>query len=181
MIPVETEDRRTSLKAKVLERLHDPVQLRVCVVSAVLLVGYGAIYMPLSKRIDETTRKLDREKKLYELAGSMKRLQEQYRSFHDRLPPQVDTKEWVHYVLEGVRSFPLKLNKLDCREPEKVGPYLAVVLQIEMEGSFFDIDKFLRWLETNRRMFRADDVRIGLSQTSNDVMVIRLTVLGIMG
>ena len=112
MTPTDSGDRRASLKAGLLERLHDPLQLRICVIAVVLLVGYGAVYQPLSDKIDETKRKLDRDKKLLDLAGSIEQLQEQYRSFEGRLPQQVDTKEWVQYVLEGIRRLPLKMSEI---------------------------------------------------------------------
>ena len=122
MTPTESGDRRASLKASLLERLHDPLQLRICVMAVVLLAGYGAVYQPLSDKIDETTRKINRDKNLLDLAGSIEQLQGQYRSFEDRLPQQVDTKEWVQYVLEGIRRLPLKMLKLDCRPPRKSAP-----------------------------------------------------------
>jgi hypothetical protein len=46
MTPTEPGERRTGLKAIVLERLHHPLQLRLLVMGAVLLAGYGGVYMP---------------------------------------------------------------------------------------------------------------------------------------
>jgi Tfp pilus assembly protein PilO len=181
MNTTETGDRRASLKANLFQRLHDPVQLRICVMSAVLVAGYGAVYMPLSQRIAATSKKLERDKNLLELAGRLERLQKQHRTFEDRVPQQTDTKEWVHYVLEGIRAFPLKLSKLDCREPKQVGPYRAIVLQIELEGSFFELDRFLRWLESNHRLLRADDVKLAPGKGGVDTLSMRLTVLGLTG
>ena len=181
MTATDSGDRRASLKAGLLERLHDPLQLRICVIAVVLLVGYGAVYQPLSDKIDETNRKLDRDKKLLDLAGSIEQLQEQYRCFEGRLPQQVDAKEWVQYVLEGIRRLPLKMSKFDCRPPQQLGPYQVVVLQIELEGSFFDLDKFLRWLESNQRLLRADDVTMAPARGNKGNMVMRITVLGMTG
>jgi hypothetical protein len=179
MSSTDTDERRAGLKAALLERLHNPVQLRICVISAVLLVGYGAIYMPLSAQIAEKSRILQRDKKLLDLAGRMERLQKQYRVFEGRLPQQTDSKEWVHYVLEGIRRFPLRLSKLDCCAPKQIGPYKVVVLRIELEGSFFDMDKFLRWLESNHRLFRGDDVYIGPTRENKNILGLQLTVLGL--
>jgi Tfp pilus assembly protein PilO len=181
MIPAETNERRSSTKAKLLERLHDPVTLRLFVMSTVLLIGYVTIYLQMSDRIAATKRKLKRDDHLIELAVRMEKLQEQYRTFEARVPQQTDGKEWVQYVLEGIRRFPLTLTKLDCREPKVVGPYRAIVLQIELEGSFLDMDKFLRWLESNERLMRADEMTIAPAGESGDSMTMRLTVLGLTG
>jgi hypothetical protein len=58
-------------------------------------------------------------------------------------------------------------------------------------GSLYDLDAFLRWLETNPRMFRIDDITIGLtlgaqlnkdkSERNLDDMVMRITVQGMAG
>jgi hypothetical protein len=181
MTPTESGDRRASLKAGLLERLHDPLQLRVCVIAVVLLVGYGAVYQPLSDKIDVTTRKLKQDNDLLNLAGNIERLQEQHRFFEERLPQKVDTKEWVQYVLEGIRRLPIKMLRFDCRAPQRFGPYRVVVLQIELEGTFFDLDKFLRWLESNQRLLRADDVTMAPINGNNGSRVMRVTILGMTG
>jgi Tfp pilus assembly protein PilO len=174
----DTGERRTDFKASLLERLHDPLQLRICVIVVVVLVGYGAVYQPLTSRIAETTKKLKRAEQLVALARSIEHLQTQYQVFQDRLPKQTDSKEWVQYVLEGIRRFPLRLSRFDCREPKQLGPYGVIVLQIELEGSFLHMDQFLRWLESNQRLFRADDVRVSRARKNSDVLLMQLTVLG---
>ncbi len=94
MIPSGTDERRADLKSSLLERLHDPLQLRICVVAVVLLAGYFGVYVPLNGQITETTQKLDRDRKMLELAGSVERLQKQFHQFENRVPQQTDSKEW---------------------------------------------------------------------------------------
>jgi hypothetical protein len=84
-------------------------------------------------------------------------------------------------VLSGVRNFPLKLVQLDADSSRDVGPYKAVVLRIEFEGAFPDMDAFLRWLESNERLFRIDTVKIAPHRSGNGLMFMQLTVLGVMG
>ncbi len=182
MTAAETADRRASgWKAGLLERLHDPVQLRICVVAAVLLAGYGAVYMPLDARITETTGRLNRETNMVRLAARMEGLQKQCLAFENRLPRQTDAKEWVQYLLEGIRRLPLKMCAFDCREPKRVGPFKVIVFRIELEGTFFDLDKFLRWLELNPRMLRVDEISLGRLQGDEGAMTMKLTVLGLSG
>lgn len=202
MTPSDTGERRVDLKARLLERMNDPLQLRIVVIGVVLLVGYSGVYMPLDAQIASTKQQLVREQKLADLAASLEQLQTQCHSFGKRLTQQADSKEWMQYMHEGVRRFPLKLAKLDCLPSKKVGPYPVVVLNLELEGSYFDLDQFLRWLESNPRLLRADEIDISLAKAvkvadkgrekskekgkeaekeNKDDMVMKLTVLGLAG
>ena len=168
-------------KDKLLEWLRDRTRFRVVVVVVMLLAGYLCIYLPLSGKIDDGTRALRREENLRDLARSIEHLRAQYRGFAGRLPKQTDSKEWVAYVLNGIRKFPLRLVTLDCEAPRELGPYRAVALRIELEGAFSNMDALLRWLDSNERLFRIDAVRIAPSQSNKEVLTLQLTVLGAMG
>lgn len=177
----KASDKKTEFKAKLLERLHNPAQLKGLVTGLVLLVGYAGIYMPLSSGMEEKTRKLAREQTHLGLARDVEHLQAQFDKFKDRLPEKKDPNEWVEYVLDGIRKFPLKLAKLDAESSREVGPYKAVMLRIEFEGAFPDMDAFLCWLESNERLFRVDTVKITPHRSGNGKLVMQLVVLGVMG
>lgn len=183
MVPPESGERRANLKNMLLERLHDPLQLRLLVLGTILLVGYMGVYTPLDDQITATAQKIARERKLAELAADLEQLQAQCNSFAKRLPQQADGKEWMQYMLDGIRSFPLKLTKLDNLATQRLGPCQMVALKIELEGSYYDLDQFLRWLEANPRLFRADEINITLakSKDNRDDMSMQLTVLGMAG
>jgi hypothetical protein len=71
------------------------------------------------------------------------------------------------------------MNSLDRRPPRAVGPYKAVVLHVDLRGTFFDLDDFLRWLEANERLFHVDAMR--LSPSAGDLMTLSLTISGLTG
>ena len=96
-----------------VKSLHNPARLRAAVTVVVLMIAYGAVYMPLSRQIDDTSRRLGEQKQRLELARNIERLRKQHEAFKNRLPTKSDTNEWVEYVLTGVRRFPLKLVALD--------------------------------------------------------------------
>lgn len=197
MSPTETGERRASLKTSLLERLHDPLQLRILLIGLLLLAGYAGVYSPLAAQIAEKTDAIKREQKMAELAHSIERLQTQSSIFAKRLPHQADSKEWMQYLHEGIRGCPVKLFRLDCLGPRKMGPYRVVVLKITLEGSLYDLDQCLRWLESNPRLFRVDEISIGLAKSkangvaigkdkgkieeNKDDMMMQLTVLGMAG
>jgi hypothetical protein len=173
--------RNAGLKDRLLGMLRNPVQLRVAITALVLAVAYAGIYMPLSGEIEETTRKLSFERKRLELARDVERLEAQYKRFKRRLPEKSDTNEWVQFVLGGLRPLPLKLIALEKDPMRDVGPFKAVVLRIELEGLFPDMNRFLGWLETNERLFRVDSVRIQQHRSGNGLQVMQVTVLGLKG
>ena len=71
------------------------------------------------------------------------------------------------------------MNSLDRRPPRGVGPYKAVVLHVDLRGTFFDLDDFLRWLEANERLFHVDAMR--LAPLAGDLMTLSLTISGLTG
>jgi Tfp pilus assembly protein PilO len=164
---------------ELLERFHDPFRLRALVTGVMLLMGYAGIYMPLSSRIAETAGKLSNERRREELANDIDCLRAQVAKFQPRLPANTDTNQWVQYVLEGLRRFPLKLNSLDSQSPQRVGPYQAVVLRIDVEGEFRELDSFLHWLETNDRLFRVDSAKIAPGRNQPDKLTMQLNLLGL--
>jgi hypothetical protein len=176
-----SHDQKNPMVTQLLDRLHDPVQLRALTTCLVLLVGYAAAYMPLADQIEATSRTLAAETKRLDAAREIESLRSQYEKFRDRLPEKSDPNEWVEYVLGGVRRFPLKLVQWDSEPIREVGPYKAVALRVELEGAFPDMNGFLNWLETNERLFRIDLVRIQPHRSGNGTMVMQLTVLGVMG
>ena len=154
------EPNNTQVQARLWERLRDPNRLRMCVMGTVLLAGYCLVYMPLSGQIQETSKKIADAKKTLSLVRNIESLRAQYQRVENRLATQTDSKEWAAYVLDGLRQFRLKLLKMDCDVLRNVGPCKAVVLRIDIEGDFLETDRFLRWLEGDKRLFRVDSLRI---------------------
>jgi hypothetical protein len=181
MNPLESRGPRPGWKERLLERLHHPGQLRVAVTALALLAGYLGIYVPLSGEISATTRDLALERRRLELAREIEQLRAQRARFQQRLADKPDPNEWVQYVLAGLRQFPVEMKALDRDPPRPVGPYQAVALRIELEGGFADLTAFLRWLETNERLFRVEAVKMTPHRRNNGTLVMQLTVLGLMG
>ena len=182
MSATENQERRGDKKSSLVERLHDPTQLRVVLMGTVLAIGYGAIYMPLDKNIAETTRKLHDCQKRLILAGEVDHLRKQYRQVEKRIPQQADWIEWMQYVENRIRQSHIRLESLNPGPQQNLGTYQVVTLKIRLFGSFADLDKFLCWLESNDRLFRVDtvDMSPGTGDSGGDIGM-DLTILGLMG
>jgi len=162
-------------------RLHNRAFLRAVVTIVVLAIAYFAVYSPLAADIDDDVHKLAAQKKLLETVRDIESLRKEYASFKDRVPEKADTNEWVEYMLGGIRQFPLKLIVLNPAAPREVGPYKGIVMRIELDGQLRDMNDFLKWLETNRRLLRVDIMDIGTSIQTKGALVMHLTVVGVTG
>ncbi|MEI6539692.1 MAG: hypothetical protein WCO86_09220 [Planctomycetota bacterium] len=164
-----------------LDHLRDPMRLRMFIAMIALIGAYAAIYMPLEANISEITRDLNAEKKRLALAVDIERLRQEEQRFEDRLPREADRNEWVEYVLSGIRKLPLKLVLFDAKGAQEIGPFKVIVLSCELEGGFHDMDRLVRWLEYNDRLFRIDSIKIAQHRSNNGMLVMQLTILGLMG
>jgi type II secretory pathway component PulM len=166
---------------KALASLRHPVRLRIAVTGLLLLAAYVGVWMPLSERITESSRKLEEQRRRGKLIEEVSDLREQLALVESRLPEDTDTNEWIQRVLDAVRELPIELISLDPDEPRRVGPYEAVVLQIKCNGKFQDFDALLQWFDSHDRLFRVDSATIAPSNSKNDQLTMQLTVLGLKG
>ncbi|NLF08651.1 MAG: hypothetical protein GX594_11845 [Pirellulaceae bacterium] len=174
-------ERRASFATKAMDHLHDPVILRLCVIAAMTAIGYFAVYAPLQEKNAATSIKLKKDQNLLELGADLESLVANYSKFKDRIPEQTDSKEWAQYILDGLRGFPVELSTLDCSGTAKLGPYRTMVLKVNMEGPFREIDNCIRWLETNKRLLWIEEFALTPSKDANNYVTIKMTIVGLSG
>lgn len=163
------------------ERLRDPFRMRVALTLLSILAGYSVIYWPLTSHLEQARRRLQQERTRKELHADLDRLRAQVALFDARLPKQTDTNEWVQFVIQGIRRFPLKLNNLDSSEPRRIGPYEAVAMQVEVEGNMQSLDRLLHWFEANDRLIRLESVKLEAARKESTNRVLHATLLGLKG
>ena len=165
--------------AKLIERLHDPVQLRVFITGIMVVVGYMGIYSQLSEWIEESTRELSRLHKRQGLAKEIEFLRCQLGKFDGRLAENADPNEWAQYLIDNIRKFPLRLLSFRPESPRPVGPYTALVFDVTLAGEKIrDLDSFVHWVETNKRLLRVDSLRIAPTPEGRE-LIMNLRLLGI--
>lgn len=164
-------------KALAEEHLGDPVRLRLAVVAALAAVALGGIYLPFSKRIEQVRGQLAAEHDRCDNITGVEKLRKQAESYRSRIGQQSDTNEWVQYILGGLRQLQVKLRDMESKKPRRVGPYRAVTLSLELEGSYSRLKSFLEWLEQSDRLVRVDSVRLEKQRSS---LVMKIVVLGLM-
>jgi type II secretory pathway component PulM len=169
------------LKAKLVARLHDPLQLRIAVSVTLLALWYFLSYSPMKERISATTTQLGRDRQRLALATDVEGLRNEAAKFADRLPPRSDPNEFLQYILSGVRSEPIKLLSLRSEKPKEAGPYEVATVQIALEGKYTEMDALLRWVENDKRLLRVDSVKVSPDTQDPELLKIQLVVVGLMG
>ncbi|MCE5325310.1 MAG: hypothetical protein LLG01_02735 [Planctomycetaceae bacterium] len=163
-------------KAQIVKLLGDPIKMRLAIVTAVTLVAALAIYMPFSDEIAQQQRLVAAEKNRLALVQDVENLRKQVCDYQSRIGDKSDTNEWVQYLLAGSRAAKVKLRNMESKEPQKVGPYKAVSLAIEVQGTYPQMKQFIEWLDRSDRLLRLDMMRL---EKMPDLIVMKVYVLGL--
>ena len=85
----------------------------------------------------------------------------------------------MRYVIDHLRSSPLKLIDLKPEASKDLGPYQTIGVQLTLEGKFAEIDAFLGWVESAERPLRVDSIKIDPDQKKVGGLKAQLTLLGL--
>jgi type II secretory pathway component PulM len=164
--------------------LRSPTRLRAVITIFLVGLWYFAIYQPAVTQIDEKQRQLDGERKRLLLASNIEDLRNENDRFRRRFPTQTDQNAAVQYLIEGVRAFPLKLTNLDHKMPKDVGPFKTMFVTLGVEGEYPTLEKLVRWVETNPRMYRIDQIMLDpprFGVTAQNSYKLQLVIMGVLG
>jgi hypothetical protein len=179
---MEDAIKKPSLKAILIERMHDPLQLRAALCVLLLVCWYSVAYTPLAAQIVTTTSQLQRDRKRLGLAKEVEALRVEAAQFKDRIPPRSDPNEFLQYVLAGVRKGPLKLGSLSPERSKEAGPFQLAAVRLELLGLYPDVEAFLRWVETDQRLLRVDALKMEPEGREGEGQLkVLVTIVGLMG
>jgi hypothetical protein len=156
--------------------LSNPVKLRLTTIFLLIALAIGMIYMPLSKRIQEARKLLADERERYEKITDIDKLRKCMSMYRHRIGERSDTNEWVQYILDGLQNFKVRLRTMESHEPRRVGPYNAISLSMEIEGTYTELKALIRWLDMTERMLRIDSMRF---EKRPDNLLMKIIVLGL--
>lgn len=140
--------------------LRSPMRLRVVIGGLMFGSWFLAVYQPAVDQIERAKRRLDTETKRSMLADEIAGLREQTERFMKRVPPKADQNEVVQHLLEGIRSRPVKLVNLEPKGTVELGPFKLLQVGVSLEGDYAGLEQLLRWIETEPRMFRVEQIRM---------------------
>lgn len=163
-------------KAAITKHLSDPVKLRLVVSGTLALVAIVGVYLPFSGLIEENRAEVAAERGRDQAIKDVEGLRSQVAAYEGRIGKESDANDWVQYLLSGLREYPVKLRDMESRPPQKVGPYLAVTLSVEIEGTYHRMRDLMEWLESSDRVLRVDSMRFEKRPKS---LLMKITVLGL--
>jgi Tfp pilus assembly protein PilO len=147
------------LQQMILAQLSHPLKLRVVLCAAMMTAWYALFFSPLTEDVAATTARIDRERRRGATAREIEQLKKTLAPFEPLIPAGADVEELMRHVIDHIRS-PLKLISLKPEKPKDLGPYEAIGLQLNLQGGFAEIDRFLAWVETDRRLLRIDALKL---------------------
>jgi len=163
-------------KAEIVKHLGNPAKLRLTVVTVLFLAAMVSVYMPFSDRVDKNRSALAAEHNRSKAITDVEALRKEVAAYDERISEHTGANNWVQYMLDGLRAYPVKLRDMESRPPRKVGPYLAVILSMEIEGTYARMKEFVEWLECSDRVRRVDSLRF---EKRPKALLMKITVLGL--
>lgn len=163
-------------RAAAARLLGDPVRMRLTLVIGMTVLALLAVYVPLSGRIDRQRRLLAAENRRFEAVRDVESLRREVERYRPRIGAKSDTNEWVQYLLAGMRQTKVELRDMGSKEPQRVGPYKAVALTLEVQGDYGQMKEFMEWLEQSDRLLRVEAVRI---DRLPGTILMRVNILGL--
>lgn len=164
-----------------LTRILEPTRLRWTITAIVLAVGLLGIHVPLTERNANLGRQLNAERIRDGLAEQVSTLRKQYSQFEGRIPQGNDTNEWMQYLLDAVRRSPVKLISLEPEKTRRAGPFQVIVMSVEVEGQFKELEALIHGFESDRRIFRVEGLTIVPTRAGDGKLMMQFTLAGLMG
>jgi Tfp pilus assembly protein PilO len=150
---------KPGLLQAILRQLSHPLKLKFALGTAMVTVWYVLFFSPLSERVAATTSRVVLERKRVATAREIERLKKSLAPYRD-FSGTGDVHELMRHVMRHIRSSPLRLTDLKPEKPKDLGPFEAIGLKLSLEGAFNDLDDFLGWIETEKRLLRIDSIRL---------------------
>jgi Tfp pilus assembly protein PilO len=177
--PMSQTPATSGLSRTILKHLSHPLKLRLVLCAAAIMVWYALFLSPLSEQVSATTARIGNERKRVATARQIEQLKKSLLPHRDLAGAGDDVHELIRHVIGRIRTSPLRLIDLKPENPRDLGPYQAIGLQLSLEGGYTDIDEFLAWAETEKRLLRIDAIRLAPNSRDPGRVTAQLTLLAL--
>jgi Tfp pilus assembly protein PilO len=159
---------KTSFSRRLTNQLRHPLKLRV-LLSLVILAGwYFLFFSPLSDQMAMTQARIENEQKRIGIARQTDAVRKSLVPYKNRVPAKSDLNELIQYVMNRIRSSPLKLIDLKPDKAKALGPFDAISLRLTLEGTYAELDELLTWIQSEQRLLRVDSLSLTPSTKGGD-------------
>jgi Tfp pilus assembly protein PilO len=150
---------KSTFLLRILRHLRHPLKLRIALCTAMVIVWYALFFSPLSERVAATTSRVVLERKRVGTAREIERLKKSLVPYRD-VAGSGDVHELMRHVIRHLRSTPLRFSDLHPEKAKDLGHYAAIGVRLSLEGKFDDMDRFLGWIEAEKRLLRIDSIKL---------------------
>jgi Tfp pilus assembly protein PilO len=145
----------------VVVQLRDPFKLRLTAIGLVCLIGFGAVYRPLSRDLALYRRDLAAAQQRENTIEQIEKLRTARTRILKVFPPKGDLNFWSEYFLEGTRTTGVQLRALESKvRPQKAGTLQGIYVDLEIDGSYEQLHHFIRWIESSHWFTRIITLKI---------------------
>jgi Tfp pilus assembly protein PilO len=125
-------------------------------------VGYGFFISDQNKKINEANAQLVVETKRVAICMEIENLQKQLDFCNKNVLSYAQDNEWVESILAETRTVNLLVASMETRagETSTHGPYSVLVLRMQVQGTYLEMLKLLRWCDSPERIVRVDSLKI---------------------
>lgn len=160
----------------------------VSVAAVVLLVvWYAALFRPQTnerRRLEERLAHIEQEEgnlrhqlsRLRRLAASGESQEAQLARLHDLIPPQPELAEFILAANDAAVRAGVRWVSVTPGPPAPAGGFTAIGVNIQVEGGFFPIVRYLRHLEDLGRLIVIDSLQLGAKAQAGAVPELTATM-----
>lgn len=143
-------------------QLRNPTKLRFVCVAILWIVGYGFFISDQNKKINEANAQLAVETKRVAVCKEIENLQKQLDLCNKNVMLYAQDNEWVESILAETRTVNLLVASMETRAGETAthGPYTVLVLRMQLQGTYLELLKLVRWCDSPERTIRVDSLKI---------------------
>lgn len=135
----------------VVVQLRDPFKLRITAIGIVCAIGFATIYRPLNAELATLRKDLNEAQNREAAIEHVEKLRATRARIMKLFPENGDVNFWSEYFLEGTRLAGVQLRALESKlRPQKAGQLQGTYFDLEVDGSYETVHKFLAWIEQSK-------------------------------
>lgn len=149
-----------------------------CLAAAFTFTTYNFLLMPISKKMEELSQKIEAKKVKLEksslILGKKGKIEERYNKYVDNLRLKGTDEEEVAAFLSEIESLAQKNNvrisDMKPRPSKKIDFYKKFTVDLEAEGDINQITQFIYQIQDTPQLLRVDKLRLETKSSQSQAL-----------
>jgi len=143
-------------------------------VALAAFLGYNMVYRPQQREVQRVRAQQGEERTHQQTQTEIAAYLQQIERYRKRLPPEPDPAWLVRELVELAREPGVQLTSITQEDPQSVGQFTRVAVQLQVSATYHQLGTFLDAIERSDHFLRVDRLDIQ-QQGSTDRPTIQLT------